>query len=264
VWSKSQNYSHLSSITQAKPHDALPPLDWVQKNLGITPDDRQAALLATSSKRTILNCCRQWGKSTITAAKTVELAYRNPGSLVIVVAPGARQSHEFVLKAEAFLSRLKVKPKGDGQNPVSLVFPNGSRIVGLPAVESTIRGFSAVSLVVIDEASRVPDDVYHAIRPMLAVSDGALWLISTPLGKRGFFYDTWANGGPAWLRVQATAPECPRISPTFLDEERRNMGDRYFGQEYLCEFTDVRSGVFDPDLIAQAFSYEIQPLEFPL
>jgi hypothetical protein len=263
VWSKNGAFSLVSSITQAKSHDALPPLEWVKQNLGITPDDRQAALLQSAGKRIILNCCRQWGKSTITAAKTVELAYRKPGSLVIVVAPGKRQSHEFVLKAEVFLSRLKVKPKGDGENPVSVVLPNGSRIVGLPAVESTIRGFSAVSLVVVDEASRVPDDVYHAIRPMLAVSDGALWLISTPLGKRGFFYETWANGGPGWLRVQATGPQCPRISPAFLDEERRSMGDRYFGQEYLCQFTDVRSGVFDPDLIAQAFSSEIQPLVFP-
>jgi len=256
--------SLASSITQADPGAALSPVDWIKQKLGITPDDRQAALLQAAGKRTILNCCRQWGKSTITAAKTVELAYRKPGSLVIVVAPGARQSHEFVLKAEAFLSRLKVKPKGDGQNPVSLAFPNGSRIVGLPAVESTIRGFSAVSLVVVDEASRVPDDVYHAIRPMLAVSDGALWLISTPLGKRGFFHDTGANGGPAWLRIQATGPECPRISPAFLDEERRSMGARYFGQEYLCEFTDTRSGVFDPDLIARAFRSDIQPLVFPL
>ena len=251
-----------SLIIRANPSNALPPLDWIKQKLGITPDDRQAALLQAAGKRTILNCCRQWGKSTITAAKSVELAYRNPGSLIIIVAPVIRQSHEFVLKAEAFLSRLKVKPKGDGQNPVSLAFPNGSRIVGLPAVESTIRGFSAVSLVVVDEASRVPDDVYHAIRPMLAVSDGALWLISTPLGKRGFFYDAWANGGPAWLRVQATGPDCPRISRSFLEEERRNLGDRYFGQEYLCEFTDVRAGVFDPDLVAQAFSSEIQPLVF--
>jgi hypothetical protein len=249
--------------TSVAPTDALSPLDWVNQKLGIVPDDRQARLLAANSKRTILNCCRQWGKSTITAAKTVEVLCRNPGALVIVVAPVLRQSHEFVLKAGAFLSRLDVKTKADGRHPVSMLLPNGSRIVGIPAVEGHIRGFSAVSLVVVDEASRVPDNVYHAIRPMLAVSNGALWLISTPLGKRGFFYEAWANGGPAWNRIQATGPECPRIHPDFLLDERHNMGERQFRQEYLCEFADVQSGVFDPDLIAQAFSHDILPLEFP-
>ena len=50
-------------------------------------------------------------------------------------------------------------------------------------------GFSAVSPLVIDEAVRVPDTTYHALRPMLIQSSGDLWLLSTPLGKRGFFYE---------------------------------------------------------------------------
>jgi hypothetical protein len=39
-------------------------------------------------------------------------------------------------------------------------------------MEDTIRGFSAVSMLVIDEASRVSDEMYEALRPMLAVGDG--------------------------------------------------------------------------------------------
>ena len=58
--------------------------------------------------------------------------------------------------------------------------------MGLPANEATVRGFSAVSLMVVDEAARVPDDLYEAVKPMLAVTDGALWLMSTPFGRRGF------------------------------------------------------------------------------
>jgi len=66
---------------------------------------------------------------------------------------------------------------------MSLEFPNGARIIGLPGSEATIRGFSAVSLLLVDEAARVSDDLYKAIRPMLAVSAGELWLMSTPFGK---------------------------------------------------------------------------------
>jgi hypothetical protein len=209
----------------------------------------------------VLNCSRQWGKSTITAAKAVHQAYTEAGSLTLVVSPSARQSGEFLRKAAGFVRKLKIRPKGDGDNEISLALPNGSRIVGLPGTEATIRGFSAVRLLLVDEASRVSDDVYLAIRPMLATSDGALWLMSTPNGRRGFFYDTWANGGPEWERIRAPATECARIRRSFLEEERRAMGERYFRQEYLCEFEDTVSGVFGRDLVDRAFRDEIEPLD---
>ena len=61
--------------------------------------------------------------------------------------------------------------------------------------------------------------------------------------------------------MRATAAECPRIAPEFLEEERGTMGERWFRQEYCCEFSDVSSGVFDGDLIEQAMSDEFGELE---
>ena len=102
--------------------------------------------------------------------------------------------------------------------------------------------------------------MYRAVRPMLAVSHGALWLMSTPFGKRGFFYDAWAHGGREWERVRAPATDCPRIPREFLEEERAAMGERCFRQEYLCEFEDTVSGVFARDLVEQAITDEVEPL----
>ena len=39
--------------------------------------------------------------------------------------------------------------------------------------------------------------------PMLAVSGGATWLLSTPNGARGFFWEAWEHGGPDWERSPA-------------------------------------------------------------
>jgi len=196
----------------------------------------------------------------VTAAKAVYEAWSRPESLTIVVSPTARQSGEFVRKASGFARRLKIAVKGDGDNEISLAFPNHSRIVGLPGTEATVRGFSAVSLMLVDEAARVSDDLYLAVRPMLAVSEGSLWLMSTPNGKQGFFYETWEHGGPEWARVRVMARECARISPEFLREEREAMGERYFRREYECEFTDIESGVFDRDLVEAAISDEFGDL----
>lgn len=231
-----------------------------RERLGFRPDEWQARVLESRAKRGILNCTRQWGKSTVTAVKAVEQAWSEPESLTLVVSPSGRQSGEFLRKAARLARRLGVKRKGDGDNEMSLQFPNGSRIVGLPGSEGTIRGFSAVNLLLVDEASRVPDELYLAVRPMLAVSGGALWLMSTPHGKRGFFWEAWERGGAEWEKVRVTAHECPRIDGKFLEEERRTMGERWFRQEYLCEFTDAVDQVFPMDVVQGALSGQFEPL----
>jgi hypothetical protein len=236
-------------------------VEWVRERLGLAADRLQARVLGVGGKRGILNCSRQWGKSTITAAKAVHQAYTAAGSLTLVVSPSARQTGEFLRKAAGFVRKLKIRPKGDGDNEMSLALPNGSRIVGLPGTEATIRGFSAVGLLLVDEASRVDDEVYLAVRPMLATSDGGLWLMSTPNGKRGFFYETWVNGGREWERIQAPATECPRIRKSFLEEERGVMGERHFRQEYLCEFEDTASSVFPREMVERAITDDVAPLK---
>jgi hypothetical protein len=235
--------------------------EWARRELEFRADALQAHVLRSGRRRGVLNCSRQWGKSTITAAKALYQATHQAGSLTLVVSPSARQSGEFLRKVTEFARRLGVRPKGDGDNEMSLALPNGSRIVGLPGSEATVRGFSSVALLLVDEAARVSDDLYLAIRPMLAVSDGALWLMSTPHGKRGFFYDTWEKGGEEWERIEAKATECPRISKSFLAGEERAMGPRWFRQEYLCEFEDSVSAIFDRSLIERAFSSEFGVLD---
>ena len=230
------------------------------EQIGFAPDAEQARLLDSGGQRVILNCTRQWGKSTVTAAKAVREAWRRPESLTLVVSPSGRQSGEFLRKAATFVRRLGIRPTGDGDNGLSLQLPNGARIVGLPGSEATVRGFSRVALILVDEAARVPDEMYKAVRTMLAVGGGALWLMSTPHGKRGFFWETWTNGGPEWQRVKAAATECPRIGASFLEEERRALGERWFRQEYLCEFTENDESLFRTDDIQAAIDHGIEPL----
>jgi hypothetical protein len=195
-------------------------------------------------------------------AKALHRAAAVPGCLVLVASPGERQSAEWMRKARSMARKLDFPLRGDGDNKISLLFPNGSRIVGLPGMDGTVRGFSAVSLMLIDEASRVEDSMYKALRPMLAVSDGDLWLMSTPCGRIGFFYEAWEHGGEEWFRVHGPATECPRIPRTFLEKERGQMGALSFRQEYLGEFVDCGGGVFERGLVEAALNDGVEPLEF--
>ena len=144
-------------------------VEFARTRLGFEPDALQERVLRSEARQGILNCSRQWGKSTTVAAKAVHFAYTRPGCTVLVASPTHMQSAEFLRKASLMVRCLKIKPRGDGDNECSLLFPNGSRIVGLPGNEN-VRGFSA-SLLLIDEAARVQDEQYHALTPMLAAGE---------------------------------------------------------------------------------------------
>jgi hypothetical protein len=136
----------------------------------------------------------------------------------LVLRPTQRQSGE-LYKVRRLYNALGRPVACTQETALTLELANGSRIIALPGEEETIRCYSGVRLLVIDEAARVPDDLYYCVRPMLAVSRGLLVALSTPFGRRGWFHQEWTGAGPP-ERAQVTAGQCPRITPEFLAEER--------------------------------------------
>jgi len=226
---------------------------------GLPPDPWQEQVLRSSASRLLLLCCRQAGKSTVSAGMALYQALFCPDSLVLLLSPSQRQSQELFRKVSDFRSRVGVSVPLKEESALRIEFGNGSRIVALPGNEETIRGFSGVRLLIIDEASRVPDSLYLSVRPMLAVSGGCIVCLSTPFGRRGFFFEEF-TGGSGWERIRITADQCPRIPRAFLDEERTSLGDRWFRQEYFCEFGENEEGTFSCEDIEAALDPTIRPL----
>jgi hypothetical protein len=194
------------------------------------------------------------------AALALQAAFLEAPALVLLLSPTERQSGElFRDKVKRLYNGLGRPVATTEETALTMTLANGSRIVSLPGKEGTIRCYSGVRLLVIDEAARVPDDLYRTVRPMLAVSGGRLMVLSTPFGKRGFFYQAWAGGAP-WKRVKVTADRCPRISPEFLAEERREQGDRWYRQEYECSFEEAEDAVFRQEDIDFALTHPAPPL----
>ncbi len=236
------------------------------RQLGIEPDPWQTDLLHSTSKRILLNCSRQSGKSTTTAIRTLHTAIYEPGSLVLVLGPAERQAKEFFAKVLDFYGRLGLtnhRVGADSERKLGMQLENGSRIEALPGSEKTIRGFSGVDLLVLDEAARVDDALYHAVRPMLAVSGGVLMMLTSPFGKRGVFYEEWTNETRTertWERFRVTAEECPRITKDFLKEERASLPGWVYRQEYECSFEETEDQVFTTEMVERAVSSEVTPL----
>lgn len=226
---------------------------------GLEPDPWQRALLTSTWERALLNCARQAGKTTAAGALALETALGRSNSLVLVLAPAHRQSREFLHSVRALYRDADPEVGVDKRSELRLSLDNGSRIITLPGREGTTRGYTA-DLVIADEAARVPDAAYVAMRPMLAVSEGRFVGLSTPAGQRGWFFTAWSDPEQSWERVKVTGYDCPRMSDEFLEQERREMGEWEFRNEYLCEFQDTENQLFATEDIEAALTEDVGPL----
>ncbi len=225
----------------------------------LEPDRWQADLLRSDARQMILLCSRQAGKSTVTSILALHEAIYNAPALVLLLSPSLRQSQELFGKVKEAYDSLVDAPRAMQETSLQLRFESGSRIVALPGNQKTVRGYSGVALLVIDEASQVEDELYQSTRPMLAVSGGRVVLLSTPFGKRGFFFKEWTEGGDSWHRALVTAYDCPRMTKQWLEEERKQIGGYWFEQEYCCIFKDDVSSVFRYEDIMAAMDNGIMP-----
>jgi hypothetical protein len=246
----------LASCTHAIPDDRVE----FARSVGLTqPDPWQEDLLRSEAPRILLNITRQGGKSTAAGLLALHKALEVADSLILILAPAERQAKETFSKAVAFYRTLGHPIPADSYRKLGVELSNGSRIEALPGTEKTVRGFSGVDLLILDEASRVDDGLYYAIRPMLAVSGGRLMMLTTPYGKRGVFYEEWTNG-EGWERYEVPATECPRISEEFLEEERRALPARIYRQEYFNCFEETDDQVFSYEDVQAAMSEVVTPL----
>ena len=231
------------------------------RSVGLEPDAWQQRLLSSNAPRVLMNCARQTGKSTAAGILALHKALMHPGALVLILAPAERQAKELFSKVAGFYHTLGHPVLADSYRKLGVELANGSRIEALPGTEKTIRGFSGAALLIVDEAARVEDGLYYAIRPMLAVSGGRLMMLTTPYGKRGVFFEEW-SGEEGWERYEVRAEECERIPPSFLEEERRALPAWIFRQEYECSFEDTEDQLFGYELVQSSITDEVTPL-FP-
>ena len=239
---------------------SLDPVLWAREVLGYHPDPWQADLLRSRSRKIILNCSRQSGKSTTCAALGLhESIYRRP-SFGLVIAPSQDQSAELMLKFDEFRSAVELPSDYlSTDTKLAVRFANGNRFVARPGSEKTARSFSAVTLLLEDEAARVSDALYNSVRPMLAVSNGRHILMSTPFGKQNHFFKIWDQERDMWQWFEVPAEQCPRITKEFLEEERRT--NPWFEQEYHCVFMESEGAIFSSDLFRSLANPSISVLK---
>jgi hypothetical protein len=195
----------------------------------------------------------------VTAALALREALTRPRAEILLLAPSENQSAELLRKIVDLYDRLGRPLEAHLESEWRLKLANRSRILALPAKEATVRCFSGVHFMAVDEAARVKDELYFAVRPMLATVGGRLICLSSAYARLGFFYNAWESD-ETWNRVRVTAEECPRLSPEFLAEERRALGPRWFSMEYETAWGDLIDAVFSSADVTAACGEGYLPL----
>lgn len=214
---------------------------------GLTPDPWQLEVLTGGWDQCRLCCGRQVGKTTTMAALAVKTMLVEFPARVVVTSPSEKQSAELLNRhVRPMMESIGWPvPLAKPANELSFELENGSMIEALPGNERTNRGISSVRLLIVDEASRVGDDLYKAMKPVVAMAGGRVIAGTTPFGKRGWFFDEFTRPAPPdWLRIRVRASMCARYPREFLDGQRAEMGDRWFNQEYEASFEDMIDAVF--------------------
>jgi len=262
---------------------------WAQDH-GFQADARQAEFLRCREPSIILNWCRQSGKTTSAAIKAAHAArypdaffahfppaYKAKPFQALIISATQRQAGILQKQVLSQLQKLetgvwrptrtprgKVSGVADGdigtseaklvrQSVLSLELGNGSEVVSVPASPDTVRGYSP-NLIIMDEASRIRRDTWDAINPMGAAKPMQLILLSTPAGRRGFFYEEWFRE-EFWWKSEQDASMCPRITEEWLERQKVLLSsENMFRQEYFLEFVEVAGSLFSAGQIEDMFA----------
>lgn len=249
---------HRTGVEQlARPRDAVA----VASYLGLRLDPWQERTLGAPHRRKLCLVARQGGKGVVGTLEAIAHLLTHDGAKAIILTPTEEQSKRLLSRIREAYARLPACPSVVTDVATTFRLATGSQVLAMPGSETSVRGIEAVTLLIVDEAALVPDDLYAAVRPVLATTDGRELDLSTPHGTRGWFWESWlrATTPPIpshLLAVRVEATEIPRISSQFLANERSELGDLVFRQEYLVEWLEDVSSVFSADLIAAAVSAE--------
>lgn len=243
----------MSSVVQ----DLALALDPVQlaRRMAIEPEAWQVTVLRSLASQILLCCARQTGKTMIVALLTLHLALYRPGSLTLVVSHRQEGANEFLAKVRVWARRLAPV---ESDSTTELKLANGSRMVALPATAGSTRGYSAASMLVLDEAAFIENDtdVVGAVLPTLS-GDGRLVVLSTPNGKRGWFWGQWDSGAD-WERHRVTVAESAQWTPKRIAAQEAILGPFKAASELWCKFEGSGSSVFPQEDIDGAYRAELE------
>ena len=227
---------------------------FVEEKLGIKLDQWQKDYINTEGN-TVVRAGRQSGKSFAESLRVALFSLLNPNTNVLIIAAVERQAEELFEKVKSQIIAIAKHTIKGRPTAHEIVMEGNRKIIALPAGRDAygLRGYTIHKLVA-DEAHYIKDEVFTAVRPMLATTGGTMDLLSTPRGNVGFFYDCFQSDDFTTFHIKSK--DCPRIPDDFLKSEAKRMSKLQYVQEYEAEFLDALQQFFPQKLIESCMTID--------
>jgi hypothetical protein len=133
--------------------------------------------------------------------------------------------------------------------PSITMIPNDMKVEFKSGVNPEDLEGEATDFNILDEASKMSQQVYDSVKTTTTVTRGLIAGFSTPRGKNWFYtkcmlakermeHDIRRGRKPTHLFITAPSSENPYVTTEAVEEARRSLPDRLFRQYFLAEFLD--------------------------
>jgi len=241
-------------------------------------DDWQEEFLKYKGDK-LLCTGRRVGKTYIMARGAIDRMLEKKTS-VVIFSLTEEQAMIILAMAKAYLAQADpyaAKKKATDTNKKTITLKNGSVMKCRPAGDTgdSGRGFEA-DILIVDEAARMGKFFWIAVRPIILMTAGEVWLASTPYGKQGYFWESFNEAynlrlpearfkifykttekviEERKLTKEWTQEKKEKVLRT-LEQDRRTMSKLEYGQEYQGLFLEDLMQFFPDELIREAQTME--------
>ena len=219
---------------------------------------------------------RRIGGTEIFSTKAAERMISQPGVKIVFVSLTEDQAKLCISVALEHLIRYykNMVSKGKDKPQLSaLKTTNGSSFMVRPVgnTGNAVRGFDG-DILGVDEAPWQPKMMWKAARPIISTNDGEIWMWGTPAEDKGYFYEQFEKAYnqkdpdaryKVWYKtseeVLFNRPLCASWTKKqregairILAEEKKDMSDVEYGNEYLGLFLSELKRYFSDELITKS------------
>lgn len=250
---------------------------FVTQLLGAQPDPWQIEVLSMLDRgenRISIRSGHGVGKTALCAWCALHYLIFRFGVKVVITSPSGRQMSDGLkpeislwidrmpsgigLKEDLEITADRITKKSDPKN--SFISFRTARM----ETPEALAGIHADHvMVIVDEASGVPEVVYEAAAGTLSTSGSICMLIGNPTRARGLFYRTHTSLTDHWRVMKVASNESPRVDQAFIEDIRKTYGvdSNQYRVRVLGEFpTSEEDMVIPYELVKSAFGRDVEPI----
>ena len=249
------------------------PVAFSQDCLGLEPLEWQAEVMsavAAGGRRLSVRSGHGVGKSTCAAGLMLWYLLTRHPCKILVTAPTASQLYDALFaEVKSLMKRLPPSVgkliEATSDRVVLKASPSEAFIAARTSSKERPESLAGVHsenvLLVADEASGIPEEVFESAAGSMSTAGATTLLLGNPVRNKGFFYRTHHELADTWRTWHVSSVDNPLVSPDFISDMAVRYGEESnaFSVRVLGDFPkDDGESLIQPSLVEAAIARDVE------